>query len=112
MVKDAYINEVLDLKRLNLAADLPVEEIRWRHMNDPYGDPALEVFVVLPNGTPDRVDTVEARTAIQFKIIDALRDADVELYPYTRILSRRGYDYVTDPDPDAQHPIDNYGLKV
>ena len=74
------------------------------HERTPTATPALEVFVVLPNGTPDRVDTVEARTVVQFKIIDALRDADVDLYPYTRILSRRGYDYVTDPDPGRPAP--------
>lgn len=112
MRKDARIDEVLDLKRLNLSADLPVEELRWRYTSDPYGRDALEIFVVLPDATPDRVNTPEARRSVQFKIIDALQDAEIELYPFTRILSRRGYDYVTDPDPDAEHYVDNYGLKL
>ena len=112
MVKDAQIDAVLNLKRLNLAADLPVEELRWRHTEDPYGRDALEVFVVLPDDTPDRVDSYEARRSVRFKIIDAIRDADIDLYPFTRILSRQGYDYVTDPNPDAEHPIDNYGVKA
>ncbi len=82
------IDQVLNLKSLDLPPLPEVEEIQWYPFIDSNGFPAYRVTVLL------RDDTSEAHRArvltreIEKRIEEALLSANIEEFPYIRTLTR------------------------
>jgi hypothetical protein len=80
--------QVLDPKKLSLPEKPKVVEIRVKPYVDHLGDDALEVWVILAEGTTRKDRDPQNTLAIRRTIGDALLDAGIDLFPYSHLVMR------------------------
>jgi hypothetical protein len=80
--------KLLDPKKLPLPEKPKVVDIRVRPYVDHTGEDALEVWIILAEGTTSADWNVDNIRAIRRAISDALLSAGIEEFPYTRFGTR------------------------
>src|SRR2546429_8441874 len=78
---------LLDPKKLPLPPKPIVTDIKVFPYIDHHGIDSLEVWVILDDSTTRKDRRAENLAAIRMAINDALLGADIDLFPYTRMLT-------------------------
>ena len=82
------LSPLLDLEQLALPSLPKVEAIEWYPFTDSQGYPAYWITVILADDTLPQQRTRSLTRAIESRIRDALREANVEEFPYIRTVTR------------------------
>jgi len=78
------IDEAIRLDRLRLPRTPKVVSVRCNLMVDSIGDDAIDVWVLVDDSTPDEGLSWDRVQPIHEEIHRALREAEVELWPYIK----------------------------
>lgn len=84
MAMNEAVGQALSLGKLHLPAKPKVLSIEATDYVDHMGEPALEVWVTIDEGTPDSELTGQAFNEISMVIDNSLQAHGVTLFPYLR----------------------------